>query len=67
VSTQTLHELEKVTQRLAKIEATRAALAAKRDSLIRQALVTTGATTVARAAEMSTAAVYKIRDKEPAA
>lgn len=58
-----LAELERVTARLAKIEATRATLAAERDTLIQEALTQRGATTVAKAANMSTAAVYKIRNK----
>jgi DNA invertase Pin-like site-specific DNA recombinase len=62
-----LVQLQHVAKRLARLEATRAALAAERDQLIREVMANgQGATTVARASGMSTAAVYKIRDKAPA-
>jgi DNA invertase Pin-like site-specific DNA recombinase len=60
-----IKRLETITHRLSKIEVSRADLVSERDQLIREVLASkeAGATRVARAAAMSTAAVYKIRNK----
>jgi hypothetical protein len=62
-----LGELDKLARRLARLERTRGQLTDARNQLIREVMATdqAGATVIARASRISTAAVYKIRDRAP--
>jgi len=63
-----LKDLEALSKRLLKVDHSRSQLILERDELIRDLLRENeaGPTVVARAALISTAMVYKIRDKEVA-
>ena len=57
-----------MSKRLVKVDQNRASLIVQRDQLIREVLATNeaGPSVVARAARISAAMVYKIKDKEVA-